>query len=90
MNLNENPREGFAIVFVCTDTWRETMSSRCNSQDERFLKLEHSLLAMNTAIQRSHSLFLGLQAECRRIDAVVTQHENTLPRLGHELVTSSR
>ena len=59
-NLNENPREGFAIVSACTDTWREMMSSRCNSQDERLLKLEHSILAMNNAVQGSHSLFLGL------------------------------
>ena len=38
-NLNENPREGFAIVLACTDTRRETMSSICNTKDERFLKL---------------------------------------------------
>ena len=63
-NLNENSREGFAIVSACTDTWREMMSSRCHGQDERLLKLEYSMLAMNTAIQGSYSLFLGLQAEC--------------------------
>ena len=89
-NLNENPREGFAIVSACTDTWRETMTSQYNSQEERLLKLEHSLLAMNTAIQGSHSIFLGLQAECKRIDAVITQHETLLPRLRHEVETSSQ
>ena len=68
-NFNEN-----AIVSACTDTWRETINSRCNGQDERLLKFEHSLPAMNTAIQGSHSLFLGLLAECRRIDATATQH----------------
>ena len=26
-NLNENPREGFALVSACTDNWRQTMSS---------------------------------------------------------------
>ena len=45
---------------------------------------------MNTAIQGSHLFFLGLQAECRRIDTTVTQHENTLSRLHHEVKTSSR
>ena len=35
-------------------------------------------------------MFLGLQAECRRIDAIVTQHETTLPRLSHKVETSSR
>ena len=66
------------------------MSSRCNNQDERLLKLEHSQLAMNTPIQSSHSLFLGLQAECRRIDAMVTQDETSLPRLRQKMETSSR
>ena len=45
---------------------------------------------MNTDVQGSYSLFLGLQAECRRIDAVVTQHETLLPRLCHEVETFSR
>ena len=41
INLNETPREGFAIVSACTsDAWREIMSSRCSSQDIRLLKLE--------------------------------------------------
>ena len=66
------------------------MSSRCNNQDDRLLKLEHSLLAMNNAIQGSHSLFLGLQAECRRIDAMVTKHETSLARLRQKVETSTR
>ena len=66
------------------------MTSQYKSQEERLLKLEHSLLVMNTAIQGSHSLFLGLQAKSRRIDAVITQHETLLPRLRHEVETSSR
>ena len=89
-NLNKIPREEFAIVSGCTDMWRETISSRCNNQDKRLLKLEYGLLLMNTAIQGSHSLFLGLQAECRKINARVTQHETTLLRLHHEVETSSR
>ena len=79
-DLNENPREGFVIVFVCTDTCRETIASRYNSHDERILKLEHSLLAMNSVLQGSHSLFLGLQAECIKIDGMITQHDPWLKR----------
>ena len=44
---------------------------------------------MNTAIQKSQSLSLGLQAKHRRIEAMVTQHENLLPRLNHEVEISS-
>ena len=42
-NLNENPREGFAIVSVCTDTWKDTMISRNKNQKERILTLEHNV-----------------------------------------------
>ena len=30
-NLNENPREVFALVSACTDNWRQTIGSRYNS-----------------------------------------------------------
>ena len=66
------------------------MSSICNNQDEILLKIEHSLLAIKPAIQGFHFLFLGLQAECRRIEAMVTQHETNMQRLCHEVETSSR
>ena len=82
-NLNENPREGFAIVSACTDTWRKTMTSRYNNQEERVLSLEHGLLAMNATIQGSQSLFLGLQAEYKRMDAIITQLEALILRLRH-------
>ena len=65
-NLNENPREEFAIVAACTDNWRQTMGSRHTSQKERLLKSEHSLSAMNKAIQKAQSLNLGVQDEHRR------------------------
>ena len=45
---------------------------------------------MNTSIQKSHSLSLGIAAEHRRIDAMVTQHEHLFPRLNHEVEISSR
>ena len=54
------------------------------------LKLEHSLLTMNTAIQKSQSLNLGIQAEHRRNEVLVTQHENIIPRLNHEVEISSQ
>ena len=41
-NLNEDPREGFAIVSACTDAWKDTMISRHNNQEKRILSLEHS------------------------------------------------
>ena len=88
-NLNENPREGFAVVSACTDNWRQIMDSRYNSQEERLLKLEHSLLTMNTVIQKSQSLNLGIQADQWRIDALVTQHKNIIPRLNHEVEIAS-
>ena len=52
-SLNENPREGFGIIAACSDNWRHTMGSRQTSHKERLLKLEHSLSAMNTAIQNT-------------------------------------
>ena len=54
------------------------------------LKLEHSLLTINIAIQKMQSLNLGVQAEHRRIEALVTQHENIIPRLSHEVEISSQ
>ena len=54
------------------------------------LKLEHSLLTINIAIQKIKSLNLGVQAEHRRIEALVTQHENIIPRLSHEVEISSQ
>ena len=56
-NLNENPREGFAVVSAFTDNWRQTMGSQYTSQEESLLKF-----TMNTAIQKSLSLNLGIQA----------------------------
>ena len=89
-NLNENPRERFAIVSACTDTWKDTMMSRHNNQEERVLSLEHSLLVMYNTIQGSQTLFLGLQAEYRRMDEIITEHEAILPRLCLEVETSFR
>ena len=66
------------------------MTSRYNNQKDRILSLKHSLLTMNTAIQGYQSLFLGLQAEYRRMDAIITQYEALIPRLGHEVETSSQ
>ena len=66
------------------------MTSRYKSQEERILSLEHSLLAMNNSIQGSQLLFLGLQVEYRRMDAIITQHEALIPGLRHEVETSSR
>ena len=53
------------------------------------MSLEHSLIAMNNAIQGSQSLFLGLQAEYRRMDPIITQHKALIPGLRHEVETSS-
>ena len=36
-NLDANPKEGFAIVSACTDTWKETMMSRQSNQEERII-----------------------------------------------------
>ena len=67
-NLNANPKEGFAIVSACTVTWKETIASRHNNQEERILGLEHNLLVMTNTIQRFKTLLLGLQTEFRRLD----------------------
>ena len=88
-NLNENPRERFAIVSACTDTWKDTMMSRHNNQEERVLSLEHSLLVMYNTIQGSQTLFLGLQAEYRRMDEIITKHKAIIPRLHLKVETSS-
>ena len=39
---------------------------------------------MNTAIHNTRSLSLGVQAEHRRIEAMVAHHEGIIPRLSHE------
>ena len=41
-NLNANPKEGFAILSACTNTWKERMTSRHNNQEKRILGLEHT------------------------------------------------
>ena len=66
-NLNANPKEGFAIVSGCTDTWKETMMSRHNNQEERILSLEHNLFIMTNTIQVSKNSCMGLQAKFRRM-----------------------
>ena len=45
---------------------------------------------MNTAIQNTQSLNLGVQAEQRRIEAMVAQHESIIPRLSHQVEISSQ
>ena len=45
---------------------------------------------MNTTIQGSQTLFLGLQAEYRSMDEIITQHETSIPRLHLEVETLSR
>ena len=72
--------KGFVIVFACTDTWKDTMISRHNNQEERILSLEHSLLVTNNTIQGSQTLFLGLQAEHRKLDEISTQ-KNYYPQI---------
>ena len=47
-DLNENLREGFGIVAVALKIGHEDM----------LLRLEHNILAMNTAIQNTQSLSL--------------------------------
>ena len=74
-NLNAHPKEGFSIVFACTDMWKETMTTRHSNQEERILSLEHHLLVMTNTIQGSQTSFLGLQAEFGRLDEMVTRHE---------------
>ena len=38
-----NPRQGLAVISAYTDTWKETMTARFNSQEERILALESQL-----------------------------------------------
>ena len=66
------------------------MDSRHTSHEERLLKLEYSLSAMNTAIQNTQSLNLGVQAEHRKINALVAQHKSIIPRLSHEVEISAQ
>ena len=88
-NLNTNPKEGFAIVSVCTDMWKETMMSRHCNQEEKCLGLDHKFLIMTNTIQGTQSSFLGLQIEFRRMDEIVIQHETIIPRLRLEVESSS-
>ena len=41
----------------------------------------HNVLVMNNTSQGSQTLFLGPQAEFRRMDEIITQHETMIPRL---------
>ena len=47
-------------------------------------------MVVNNTIQGSQTLFLELQAEFRRIDEIITQHETIIPRLHLEVETSSQ
>ena len=87
-NSNANPKEGFTVVSACTDTWKETMTTRHNNQEERILSLEHHLLGMNNTIQGSQTFFLGLQAKFRRLYDMVTRHETVIPGLHVEVESS--
>ena len=89
-NLNKKPREGFGIVAACSDNWRHTMDSQHTSHEDRLLKLEHYVSVMNTAIQNTQSLNLGIQAEHRSIEAMVAQHKSIISRLSHEVENSSQ
>ena len=66
------------------------MISRHNNQEERRLSLEHNLLVMTNTIQGSQTPFLGLQAEHKRMNEIITQHETIIPRLRLEVESSSR
>ena len=70
--------------------WKERMTSRHHNQEERILGLEHNLLVMTNTIQGPHTSFVRLQAELRRMDEIVTQHETIILRLHLEVETSSR
>ena len=56
-NLNVNPKERFAVVSTYTDTWKETMTTQVNSQEERFLGLECQLFVSKNAIEAYKTLF---------------------------------
>ena len=45
-------------------------------------------MVMNNTIQGSQTLFLGLQAEFKRMDEIITQHETLIPRLCLEVENS--
>ena len=66
------------------------MISRHSSLEERILRLEHNLLVMTNTIQGSQTSFLGLQAEHKRMNEIITQHETIIPRLRLEVESSSR
>ena len=66
------------------------MTTRHSNQEERILSLEHHLLVMNNTIQGSQISYLGLQAQFRRLDEMVTWHETIVPRLRLEVESSSQ
>ena len=66
------------------------MGSRLTSHEDSLLRLEHNMLTMNTAIQNTRSLSLGIQAEHIRTDTIITQHKRIIPRLSHEMKISSK
>ena len=80
-NLNANPKEGFDVISAGTDTWKETMTLRHNRQEERILNLAHQLSIMSINIQGSQNSLLKLQADFRRLDYMVIQHEMISPGL---------
>ena len=45
---------------------------------------------MNTSIQMTQSLSSGAQAECRRINSIIIQHESIIPILSQEVQVSSQ
>ena len=67
-----NPKEGFNVISVCTDTWKETMTGWHNRQEERILSLELQLNQANNSFLESQTLFVKLQKDFRRLDDMVS------------------
>ena len=65
------------------------MGSHLTSHEDRLSKLEHNLSAMNTSIWTTQSLSSEAQAECRRINSIITQHDSIIPRRNQEVQVSS-
>ena len=89
-NLNTNPKEGFDVISVCTDTWKETMTVWHKRQEERIFGLEHQLSLMNKAIQGSQLSLMKLQEDFRKLDKMVSRHETIILGIQEGMESSLR
>ena len=87
---NQNIRSGFSIVAACSDNWRQAMRAHLSDHDDRLSKLEQTLLARKSCVEKTQAASSELGIKQSRISSVVNQQENSVGNLNQEVLVSSK